>query len=65
MELASRFMHVTYELHISDKILSTVYGLLLVVDGVRKLLMVPSCRGSRLSLCVVNNQPVGNPKRKV
>jgi hypothetical protein len=22
-------------------------------------------RGSRLSLCVVDNQPVGNPKRKV
>jgi hypothetical protein len=27
--------------------------------------VVDSCCGSRLSLCVVDNQPVGNPKRKV
>jgi hypothetical protein len=30
----------------------------------RAVLLVDG-RGSRQSLCVVNNQPVGNPKRKV
>jgi hypothetical protein len=38
------------------------------VFGIRKCAggcATPSWCGSKLSLCVVNDQPVGNPKRKV
>jgi hypothetical protein len=37
----------------------------LLGDGARKELVAFSWRGSSKSLCVVNDQPVGNPKRKV